>query len=363
MRVLMVCPELPTGDCPGSMAPAARQFESLRRLGVQVDVIDLVGLPVLKYLTALPRVRKAARDVKVVHAHFGYCGWLACIATLFMRNRPAVVMSFMGDDLLGTPYNAQGDLEWFSKIMVRANKWLANKFAAVIVKSQEMANVIAPVACDVVPNGVNVETFQPVERTQARRMLGLDTEGYYSLFPGDPSNPRKGIDLAEPARQHAEAVLGKPFRQLTLWDIEPDEVPLYMSACDVMTMTSQIEGSPNVVKEALACNTRVVGVDVGDVPQMLAGISGCELCDRDPIQIGDAMARLATSPEGQGRTAVLERGLDLESVGGRVLRIYRTALGQEEADPSKKVQLERPTQSSEACGSTQPKRQSVEVGG
>ena len=55
MRVLMICPELPKSGDPGSMAPASRQFESLRRLGIDLEVVDMSGIPKLKYLTAMAR--------------------------------------------------------------------------------------------------------------------------------------------------------------------------------------------------------------------------------------------------------------------------------------------------------------------
>ena len=80
MRVLMICPELPRTDRPGSMAPCARQIQSLRELGLSIDVVDMRGIPKLKYLQLLPRIRRLARQVDVVHAHFGYCGWLARLA-------------------------------------------------------------------------------------------------------------------------------------------------------------------------------------------------------------------------------------------------------------------------------------------
>ena len=161
LSVLHVCPELPRADNPGSMAPAARQIDSLRDIGVKTEVIDMQGIPKLKYLQAIPRIRRVARNVDVIHAHFGYCGWLVWIATRFMRSRPRLVMSFMGDDLLGTP-RADGSLEWPSRVQARINKSFANRFDQVIVKSKEMAGVIAPCASTVIANGVDTETFKPI---------------------------------------------------------------------------------------------------------------------------------------------------------------------------------------------------------
>ncbi|MFK7734815.1 MAG: glycosyltransferase [Pirellulaceae bacterium] len=326
MRVLMICPELPSDGRPGSMAPAARQFESLRTLGVELDVHDMRGLPLVKYLLALPRIRKLARQVDVIHAHFGYCGWLAYLATRLMRKRPPIVMSFMGDDLLGTPYNEGGDQEWFSRVMVRCNQWLAQRLNKVIVKSREMAGVIADAHCTVVPNGVDVSRFSPVEQAAAREQLGLDSQVVYILFPGDANNPRKGFALASEAVQLAAEQLGHSIEILKLWGVRPDEVPLYMSACDVMTMTSLIEGSPNVVKEALAVDMAIVSVPVGDVHEILEGIEGCFCVSRNAHELAEAIVQAVGTSESNGREALLRKRLDLESVALQIINIYRHAI-------------------------------------
>lgn len=326
MRVLMICPELPSASSPGSMAPAARQFESLRGLGIDVRTLDMRGIPILKYAQAIPKVRKLAREADLIHAHFGYCGWLAKTAFPAGRNIP-LVMSFMGDDLLGTPYNQHGDLERFSRLMVVANKRLACKADQVIVKSQEMAEVIAPTPCTIIPNGVDVDAFHPTDRDEARAILGMDASAKAILFPGDPSNPRKGHALAEAAVHEAESLLGEPITLVPLWGVAPEQVYLYMNACDAMVMTSLIEGSPNVVKEALACNTPVVGVPVGDVEQLLDGVEGCEFCQRDPKRIAQALVKTLHSSQCDGRKHILQRGLDLESVARKVIDVYEVALG------------------------------------
>ena len=331
MNVLMICPELPSASNPGSMAPAARQFESLKELGVNVVVHDMRGLPVVKYLLALPRIRRLLKQVDLVHAHFGYCGWLAHLANRSLKRSKPLVISFMGDDLLGTPKNEKGDLEWFSKVMVRANRRLSKKAMRVIVKSEEMARVVAPVECEVIPNGVDLDRFGPIVKASAREQLGISQDQPVVLFPGDPANPRKGYDLAKKAVDRAEAELGgeataqgpkKQIKLLELWGVAPEQVPVYMNAADVMVMASLIEGSPNVVKEAMACDLPIVGVPVGDVEQMLAGVQGCVVRERDPGQIGAEIARRIGGARSAGRQALVERGLDLPSVAGRVVQIY-----------------------------------------
>jgi glycosyltransferase involved in cell wall biosynthesis len=326
LRVLHVCPELPSADKPGSMAPAARQIESLSNLGITTRIVDMRGIPKLKYLLAIPKIRKLAREVDVIHAHFGYCGWLAWISTRLMKNRPAIVMSFMGDDLLGTP-KADGSLEWPSRVQAWINRRFARRMDSVIVKSEEMAGKISSCPSQVIPNGVDMNTFRPISKQEARSRLNWESSGRYVLFPGNPENPRKGYALARAAVDFAQEKIGERIELVPLWNVVPDDVALYMNACDVMLMVSLIEGSPNVVKEAMACNLNVIGVEVGDVPQLLSNVSGCCVCARDSEEIGGKLAEQLTAPVAcSGREALESRGLSLDSVARQIRNIYLSAV-------------------------------------
>jgi glycosyltransferase involved in cell wall biosynthesis len=311
------------------MAPGMRQIQSIQALGIETFVVDMQGIPKLKYMQLLPKIRHLANQVDVIHSHFGYCGWLARIATQFSRVRRPIVMSFMGDDLLGTPINASGDLNGFSKLAVRLNKFIAKGYDKIIVKSPEMAGVLAPIPCEVIPNGVDVSVFAPMDRIRACEELGISSDEYQVLFPGNPENPRKGYPLAMEAVAIAEKQLGKPIRVLALAGVAPETVPAYMNACHVMLMTSFIEGSPNVVKEAMATNLPVIGVPVGDVHQLLSGVSQCTCCSRDPYEIGSALAKtLLANERSNGRSAILDRRLDLKSVALRIVSLYEQSLEQ-----------------------------------
>src|SRR4051794_15496908 len=114
MRILMVTPQLPRRGQPGTLAPTVRQIDSIRALGIDVDVLEVRGVKRLKYLQRLGDLHSLARAADVIHAHYGYCGWLA----RSQRIKP-VVVSFMGDDLLGTP-DVSGRISAFSKCVVQA---------------------------------------------------------------------------------------------------------------------------------------------------------------------------------------------------------------------------------------------------
>jgi glycosyltransferase involved in cell wall biosynthesis len=321
MRILMITPALPGPGRPGTMAPTARQIESIRTLGAHVDVLEVRGVRRFKYLQCLPSLRTLLPSADLVHAHFGYCGWLA----RSQRSKP-VVVSFMGDDLLGTP-DVTGHVSPFSRCVVQADRWLAQTADAVIVKSAEMARVVAPVKAHVIPNGVDLQAFVPMDGAAARGLLGWPESRRYVLFAGNPDVPRKGFALARAAATMAARRIAGPLELVPLCRVSPERVPLYMNACGVLLMTSFLEGSPNVVKEAMACNLPVVSVPVGDVPELLADVDGCVICPRDPQDLAAALVRtLRCARRTNGRAALERRGLALPSVARKVVNVYLDVL-------------------------------------
>jgi glycosyltransferase involved in cell wall biosynthesis len=321
VHVLMVNPVLPTPERPSSTAFIARQIESIRAAGVEVDVLEISGVRRLKYLQCLPRFHALAGSADLVHAHYGYHAWLA-------RTRPdkPLVVTYMGDDLLGTP-DASGRATPFSRLAVRANRWLGRFVDAVIVQSIEMAEIIAPLPVRMLPYGIDVAAFRPLERAAARAELGWDERRRYVLFGSNPANPRKGYPLFEAALGEAAGRLGEAIEPAVLWGVAPERVPLYMNACDALLLTSMWEGSPNVVKEAMACDAPVVSVPIGDVRELLDGVAACAVCPRDPAELGAALADvLAADRRADGRAALLRLGLDQETVARRTIDVYREVL-------------------------------------
>jgi glycosyltransferase involved in cell wall biosynthesis len=133
--------------------------------------------------------------------------------------------------------------------------------------------------------------------------------------------------LAQEVVQSATHKLNRPLELVTLWDVAPERVPLYMNACDAMLMLSLREGSPNVVKEAMACDLPVVSVPVGDVAELLGGIAGNHVRSYEAEDLAEALVGVLTEnvPPG-GRSAIISRGLDLNGVAQRILNIYETVL-------------------------------------
>ena len=103
-----------------------------------------------------------------------------------------------------------------------------------------------------------------------------------------------------------------------------------MSAADALLVTSRAEGSPNVVKEAMASELPVVSTPVGDVAERLGGVAGCHVRPAEPDLLAEAVvAALRNGRSPQARRAVAS--LSTEAVARRVLAVYERVLGRRDA--------------------------------
>lgn len=320
----MVTNMYPSAERPAYGSFVKSQIDSISAMGHIVDLFVVEGwVSRWNYLSSVFSLRKvfSSGSHDLVHAHYGLTGIIACL----QRRRP-VVISFCGDDLLGAS-NGRGGTTLQSRLLVFLGQVAALAAGGVIVKSRQMyARLSGPARrkAAVIPNGVDFAMFRPMDRNASRGRLGLDYDTRYVLFPNTSYDPRKRIDLAEQAvailrRDHPEAEL------LVVYHRPQEEVPLYMNACDVMLLTSDWEGSPNVVKEAMACNLPIVSVDAGDAWEVIGGARNCHRASRDAA---DLAAKLRNALDAGVRSDGRERigHLEMSAVARRVTDVYRRVL-------------------------------------
>jgi teichuronic acid biosynthesis glycosyltransferase TuaC len=327
MRVLMITSEWPAPGRPRTTYFIKRQAEFLSAAGVDITVFQFRGAKRPDYyLRAWLRLRRQLSRGRydLVHAQFGQSGLLA------LPKQIPLVVTFRGSDLLGI-VGRDGKYTWASKIGKWASRVVARAANAVIVVSEHMKaslpNGVRPL---VLPSGLDFNLFRPIPRAEARARLGLPSDRRLVLFAGNPDTARKRFGLARAAI--AALTAGQPPGAATVelvvaWGAPHEEMPLYMGAADALLFTSMQEGSPNVVKEALACNLPVVSVAVGDVPERLRGVSNCELVDDErPEALALALGRvLAAGHRSDGREHVQQ--LNEQHITQRVIDLYRSVLG------------------------------------
>jgi glycosyltransferase involved in cell wall biosynthesis len=287
------------------------QVEALRQAGAAVDVFIIQGRKgVWNYLLAIPRFWRFlwGREYDVIHAHYVLSG---VVARAQWGHR--VVLTHHGPEVLGQP-RWQGPL---CRVMTPL-------FDEVIHVTEEVRQHLGDDDGWVIPCGVDLDRFTPVPRDDARRRIGLPLDKRLILFAGDYWRPEKRFDLVQRAIPLVQATL--PDAKLVLLSKQPhDVVPLYMSACDALVLTSALEGSPMVVKEAMASNLPIVSVRVGDVAEVIAGTPGCALAARDPADIAAKLIDVLRAPrrtDGRRRIDHLRH----DRIAQRVLAVYAHAV-------------------------------------
>lgn len=284
-RVLMVAGVYPTEQRPHSGTFIKTQVESLLAEGIGVEVIHPKPGPVpLRYICAALEVffKTLTGRYDIVNGHYG----LWCLAARMQWTTP-VVASFLGGDLLGELY-PDGGSQSQSNFVVWISRWLCHHVDAVIVKSEGMKKAAAGNNIHIIPNGVDFTLFRPLPRLQTREILGWKQDGYYILFGNDPRLPSKNFSLAQLAVERLCA-RGVPAELVIANGLPQANLVQYMNACNALILTSLYEGSPNIVKEAMACNLPVVSTFIGDVLQVIGETKGCKVCPDDPDALAEAL--------------------------------------------------------------------------
>ena len=295
------------------------QVEALRALGgITVEVEVIAGGGPAAYAQAgldLRRRHRRVRRFDVVHAHFGLSAWPALAV-------PARVHAVT---LHGT------DLEHPRS---RAITLAALPLLDVVgVVSEELRGRVprwAPARArrrgpgvQVLPCGVDLERFRPLDRRESQRALGLDTDRRYVLFAADPARPEKRYDLA---RALVDTLPAPGAELLTLGSVDPEQVPLWVNAAHAVLVPSDREGFGLAALEALACNVPVLATPHGVAPEALAGVDGAHC---GPFSLAAWGAALATQlavadPRVVGR-AVAER-YSAAAMAARVAASWRDEL-------------------------------------
>ncbi len=324
MRVLVVTNMWPSAERPHWGAFVKSQADSLAAAGCENTLHEIQGWrstgAYFRALAELPRVARAC-SAELVHAHYGLSGAAAARVPL------PLVVSFCGDDLLGRP-SAGGRPDWKSRALIPVSRFAARRADGVIVKSAEMRRVLAGVpGVEVIPNGVDLARFAPAARDQARATLGWRPDGHVLLFAADPAEARKNWPLAESTRE-ALSARGLDVRLEAVHGRPQADMVCAMNAANVLLLPSFHEGSPNVVKEAMAVGLPVVCAPVGDCAERLRDVQPSAVVPRTREAFADAAAAvLAAGARSNGRE-VVARTLSLEAVARRVLAVYEHARSQ-----------------------------------
>lgn len=340
MKILVIA-----SDKGGKFAPfIEEQMAAFEARGMEVLRYGITGKGILGYLRELPALRRAIRQHRpdIIHAHYGLSGLLANLQRMV-----PVVTTYHGSDI-----NLPSILR-FSKIAMRLsahNIFVSKRSASIALglcatsndlKDFKDLNDLKEGATEkntLLPCGVNIPLpWSELQHQQVGQLTlnqwvqsKLDKEIKYVLFAGAFDNAVKDPTLAHQVIEIANntTCAAGEIELIELKGYTRDQVTALMYNCHALLMTSKTEGSPQVVKEAMACGCPIVSVDVGDVAERTSGVEGCYMVPtHEPKDIAEALQKaLAFNGRTNGRERIMEMGLSNEQVAKQLESIYENVL-------------------------------------
>lgn len=321
MKVLFIC----SGNSKfHSNIPAfiESQAQSLNKIGIEIEFFLMKGQGIKGYLKNIIPLKQFLKknSFDLIHAHYGLTGIIASLANL--RKYPMIV-SFMGEAELTTKSkDTTHDFQMLSWIWPILNNWNARFVCdAVIVKSSRMALFLNDIKrLFIIPNGVDLERFHPenVPLPNLNRKAQI-------LWIGNKTRPVKGYVIAQKVFEQLDK---NKFEIIEINGVNNAELQYYYNSASLFLFTSLSEGSPNVIKEAMACNTPIVSTPVGDVTTLFEGVDGC-CCSNsfDEKEIYILVNKVINNySKSNGRTKLIEMGLGLEETAVKIKKVYEAVI-------------------------------------
>lgn len=287
------------------------QGDSLVYQGNIVKYFPIKGKGFGGYLSNVRRLKKYLRENKfdIVHAHYSLTAFVVSLAKAY-----PLVVSLMGSDV------KKG---WIYRLLIKLFAFIFS-WKTIIVKSDDMKKSLKIDKAMVIPNGVDLLRFKELDRAECLKKLGWNKNKHHLLFPANIVRPEKNFKLLEGA-----------FAELKDDDIEVhwfnrvpnEETPYWYNAADVVVMTSLWEGSPNAIKEAMACDCPIVSTEVGNVRWLFGNTQGCFFTEYSPSDCANKIKiALAFKGKTQGRQRIIDLGLSNDLVAKRLVEIYQQAI-------------------------------------
>lgn len=315
MKILVIA-----SDKGSKFAPfIEEQIAALQACNMEIIRYAVTGKGIMGYLRELPQLKQVIKNENpnVIHAHFGLCGLLATLAAIGLHT--PVVITYHGCDI-----NAKTNRP-FSKVSMCLSTW------NIFVSHRQMLNAFSTEQraskhsnWSIIPCGIDTHLFDR-ENCCEQWFDDKFTNKNYVLFAGSFANFVKGPELAKQAvdiynTNHPE----QPIELLELRSYSREEVVTLMHKCKTLLLTSIREGSPQVVKEAMACGCPIVSVDVGDVAERLDQMEGGYVIPtRDPHEIAKALEDSIDFGRTKGREKLLADGLDNFQIAKKIIEIYK----------------------------------------
>lgn len=302
MRVLVVA----SGNANYISPFILDQVNALKKQELEFDFFLIRGKGIIGYIKnhqlLLKKIEKFKPDI--IHAHYGLSG----LFSAFQKRTP-VVTTFHGSDINMKKIRL---LSKIADIISSQSIFVSYDMAAKLNKKEPI----------VIPCGVDLELFYPINKDKARIKLKLASKKKYVLFSSSFSNSVKNYPLAKDA---ISRITNEDVELIELKGYEREEVALLMNSVDLVLMTSNSEGSPQFIKEAMACNTPIVSTNVGDVSDIIKNTNGCYIADANPVDVQSKIEKiLKLNKRTKGRKDIMH--FDNKLIADQIIKLYNSIL-------------------------------------
>ena len=327
MKILQVTTNYPTVSNPILGIFMKEQVESVERFGVENTIFFSNGSETRvgkKGGGAFVHIRSVFRLMwhlmthryDLIHCQAALSGMILLLSGGAFFNK--CVISFQNDP------EKEGDRAFFRILYPFFNK--------VIVKKRTKYDSLKKMVY--LPNGCNMNIFRTLDKSECKRLIGLDQDKRYVLFV-DSNTSRKRTQKRRDRFDEVMDILRERYgyddlETLVMIGVARKDVPAYMNACDLHILSSDQEGSPNSVKECLCCGVPVVATDVGNVHDLLDDVPGCGVADsftaEELAALADRALKSGHAPE-ELQEPMVRKGLDMDSVAERLHHVYKEIVG------------------------------------
>ena len=275
-----------------------------------IDSFPIPNGGIWGYLQSFFKLRSHTRknSYDIIHAHYSFSGYISVLAT----NRP-VICSLMGSDVLR--------LGTLGKIIVRFFSMYI--WHTTIVKSKEMLKLVNNAFY--LPNGVEINNFRELDRNTCIERVGFSSSNVNIIFVAQ--NPQSYIKNHTLAEKSVKCLNDSRVVLHTISNISFDTLPYYYNAADLLLLTSISEGSPNVIKEAMACNCPIVSTDVGDVRFIVGDTEGCFISHSNEYNLAEGIKEvLSKGKRTKGRDRIIQLRLDADGIASKLRDLYQAVI-------------------------------------
>lgn len=322
MKILHLVNAYPTENIPEFGIFTKEQIESLQNesvLNTSLFFINAREKGFLEYLRVIPALFRSIKKNDIIHCFHGYTFLLA----FFLAPRKKLLVSFLNS--IEKEY--VGNYRFLSKPTIFLTKVLCKrKNIFKIFKDKIPPYFASDDRSYYLPNGVNFDNFYEIEETVAKNALSLDKSKQYVLFVSsrDLTRRQKRYDIFAKTLDILKTKYGMyNVEELIMSGIPRNRVIYYFNAASLHLLTSEFEGSPNSVKESIACNTPVVSTPVGNVKDMIGNIEGCYVSESfEASELAELSFMALNTKRFCGREGLKKNMLDEGSIKEKLLNIY-----------------------------------------